>query len=260
MTQASDVAERFNRISDIYDETREPLTEEAVDRLVGILVGRGAGRILEAGVGTGRIAAPLQKRNFEVVGADISRNMLQKARMKGVKGLLMADANYLPFTDESFEYAMISHVLHLVEDPAETFASLARITKNSILAIFRKHDDQTGGESEGRVIWQALRVAAEELGYSFPHGRDEGEGFRREAEFLRSYPPNEVFTLQDVSRMTTLEERLDVIEKRAFGYPASLPEDVLHEVVAKARTEVDLKKEVPYRRVEQVGLWRLNRG
>ena len=42
----------------------------------------GAGRALELGVGTGRIALPLQARGVEVVGVDASRRMVEQLRSK----------------------------------------------------------------------------------------------------------------------------------------------------------------------------------
>lgn len=259
MTRPVEVANRFDRISEIYDETREPLSTEAADRLARLLTEHGAGGIIEAGVGTGRIAIPLQRRHMDVVGVDISRMMLQKAKSKGVEGLMLADANSLPFRDKSFECALISHVLHLLEEPSEAFGRLARVTRSAIFVLSRKPGDPFQAPEDGRApLWQALRKAAEELGYQPPQFGDWGEGFRREAEFLASYPPNETVTIQDVSGVTTLEERLSLIQKRAYGYPSDVPGEVLRAVIEKAKSDVDLKEEVPYRRVEQVGVWNLS--
>ena len=77
--------------SDVYDETREPLTEEALDEAASILSDDGCRRILEVGIGTGRIAVPLQQRGFEIVGVDFSKGMLMKARKKGIEDLVMGD-------------------------------------------------------------------------------------------------------------------------------------------------------------------------
>jgi ubiquinone/menaquinone biosynthesis C-methylase UbiE len=70
MNQALDTAERFDRISEVYDEAREPLTKEAIDKAALLLSNDGCKRILEVGIGTGRTAMPLQQRNFEIVGVD----------------------------------------------------------------------------------------------------------------------------------------------------------------------------------------------
>jgi ubiquinone/menaquinone biosynthesis C-methylase UbiE len=101
MSQAVNIATQFDRISQVYDETREPLKEAAVDKIKDILLRNGCSSIIEVGVGTGRVAKPLQERGFEVVGVDVSRGMLLKAREKGILRLILADADYLPIKKRS---------------------------------------------------------------------------------------------------------------------------------------------------------------
>lgn len=67
-----------------YDETEDPMFDPAVigptvDLLAGLA---GAGRALELGVGTGRIALPLAARGIEVHGIDLSRAMVERLRQK----------------------------------------------------------------------------------------------------------------------------------------------------------------------------------
>jgi ubiquinone/menaquinone biosynthesis C-methylase UbiE len=260
MTQASDVADRFDRISEVYDETREPLTEEALDKAALVLSNDGCKRILEVGIGTGRIAKPLQQRNFEIVGVDFSRGMLTKAQTKGIENLVMGDANHLPFEDKTVDAAVLAHVLHLLEYPAETFGKLARVTRNEIVVFVRKRDDASSvtiGDERG-VLRQAFRKAAEEMGYTLPSRPDEWrDRFRNETEFLSSFPPSELLTIQDADVTTTLGERLSFFEKRAYGYPAAIPNDVFHKITERMKSSVDTSKEIRYRRVEQMGIWRL---
>src|SRR5580698_6860823 len=81
----------FGRVADIYDATRslpEPemaLLLEAMRRQIR------RGPVIDVGVGTGRFALPLQGMGLEVVGIDISRGMMAKAREKGAENLLYAD-------------------------------------------------------------------------------------------------------------------------------------------------------------------------
>jgi len=260
VTQASDVADRFDRISVVYDETREPLDEEALDKAALILSNDGCKQILEVGIGTGRIAKPLQQRGFDIVGVDLSKRMLAKAQLKGIQNLIIGDANHLPFEDKTVDAAVLAHVLHLLKDPAETFGKLARVARNEIVVFVRKRDDAPTftASNERGVLRQAFRKAAEEMGYALPSRADAWrDRFRNETEFLSSFPPNELITIQDVDVVTTLGERLSLLEKRAYGYPASIPDDTFQKVIERVKSSIDTEKEIRYRRVDQMGVWRL---
>jgi SAM-dependent methyltransferase len=69
------------RWADTYDEWHKGLMDDegAVAALADLADG---GPVLELGVGTGRLAVPLAERGVEVVGVDISPEMLAKLREK----------------------------------------------------------------------------------------------------------------------------------------------------------------------------------
>jgi SAM-dependent methyltransferase len=67
----------YDRIARLYDPWSASVTEDVafyVDQ------GRRAGRVLELGIGTGRIAVPTAAAGVEVVGVDSSPGMLEVAR------------------------------------------------------------------------------------------------------------------------------------------------------------------------------------
>src|SRR3989454_11026084 len=110
----------FDRVSEVYDATRSlrPDVREAVlDGLEQAL--GGTNPLLDVGVGTGRFADPLRRLGFEVVGVDLSRRMMAKAREKRIPDLILADAESLPLRSKSFEVAMMVHLLHLVDGVQE---------------------------------------------------------------------------------------------------------------------------------------------
>ena len=78
------VGEEFDGISEIYDSTRR--ATEAELRAVSSELGECC-TILDVGVGTGRFSKPLSDLGFEMVGIDLLRKMLLKARQKGVRNL-----------------------------------------------------------------------------------------------------------------------------------------------------------------------------
>ena len=70
----------FDSAAEFYDKTRGPsghVMEQLIKTLIYELVGYRT--ILDAGVGTGRFAEPLQENGLEVVGIDIAKKMISKA-------------------------------------------------------------------------------------------------------------------------------------------------------------------------------------
>jgi SAM-dependent methyltransferase len=72
------------RVAAAYDESAADMFEAtAVNPAVEFLAGlAGGGRALELGIGTGRIALPLQRRGVPVHGIDVSRAMVARLRAK----------------------------------------------------------------------------------------------------------------------------------------------------------------------------------
>jgi len=124
----------FDRVAEIYDRTRglSPAIMEKVVRNVANEL-KDCRKILDAGVGTGRFAKPLQALGFEVVGIDISAGMLKKAVEKDAKNLLLGDVCFLPFTDSSFDAAISIHVLHLIKGWKMALNEMVRVTRNFLL-------------------------------------------------------------------------------------------------------------------------------
>jgi 2-polyprenyl-3-methyl-5-hydroxy-6-metoxy-1,4-benzoquinol methylase len=77
--------------------------------------------MLEVGTGTGRFATWLAKKGCEVVGIDISREMLKKAKDKKKLlnvdiGLVLADAHFLPFKKGLFDSCVCVNVIDHFSD------------------------------------------------------------------------------------------------------------------------------------------------
>lgn len=125
----------FDHAADLYDATRgdpEHISAKLTDALEGELVAAGADRLLEIGVGTGRISRPLMERGVRVTGVDIAPRMLAKLREQLGAGhtppdLLLADATALPFTTGAVRAALTVHVLHLVSSWQAALAEIQRV-------------------------------------------------------------------------------------------------------------------------------------
>ena len=95
-----------------------------------------AGRLLNVGCGHGADFVPF-KDNFELFGLDFSNEMINQAQKYSGKfdfqaDLLVADAEYLPFKDGSFDWAIGIAVYHHVKGKTErrqAFQELRRVLK-----------------------------------------------------------------------------------------------------------------------------------
>lgn len=98
---------------------------------------RGDERVLDAGCGTGRLTAELIEAlpRGQVVGVDLSRNMLSSARehlrrdFGGGVSLVQADLVRLPF-EHVFDGIVSTAAFHWVLDHAQLFASLRRVLRS----------------------------------------------------------------------------------------------------------------------------------
>src|SRR5512139_3877247 len=106
----------FDRAADYYDQTRElpePIATYGIPALLQHIAPRG--KLLDVGTGTGRISVPLLRLGADVLGVDLSLNMMAKLREKyPAPRLAQADASRLPFRTQQFDAVLTMHVMHLV--------------------------------------------------------------------------------------------------------------------------------------------------
>ena len=126
----------FDRAVEYYDRTRA-LSQREQERVIDSLIEYGElkadSRILELGVGTGRIALPLAARGFRIAGVDLSLPMMAALWAKQPDrvriDLARADATRLPFPSDTFDIVYAVHVLHLVAGWPEAIAEAIRVLK-----------------------------------------------------------------------------------------------------------------------------------
>jgi SAM-dependent methyltransferase len=125
----------FDRAADFYDETRGApphIAQALTDALLAGLRKTGTDRVLEIGIGTGRVARPLAERGIRVTGFDIAPRMVEKLRDQLTPqhvspDISFGDATALPVTDASFMAVLGAHVLHLVSSLDGAVAEIRRV-------------------------------------------------------------------------------------------------------------------------------------
>lgn len=127
----------FDRAADYYDATRG--FPDGVAPQIGQFIAESANlstndKLLEIGIGTGRVSVPLASHIDMIAGVDISLEMLKVLLTKRNKLNVLpvvADGHELPYTAECFDAILIVQVLHLVPDPVKILGDVKRVLKPS---------------------------------------------------------------------------------------------------------------------------------
>lgn len=119
----------FDRAAGFYDQTRLLPAGLAEQGLPVLLEWAGpAGRMLEVGIGTGRVAGPLWERGARLAGCDISAGMLGRLRAKHPRApVALGEAGRLPFAAGLFRVVLTIHVLHLVDGWHSALEEIRRV-------------------------------------------------------------------------------------------------------------------------------------
>ena len=140
MTTNRDYYDAFARR---YDERRGRGYHKLIDDQAAGLVRR-VGRdraLLEVGCGTGLILERAAGFARSARGIDISPEMLQRARDRGLD-VREADASKLPFDDASFDVAYSFKVLSHVPDLAASLSEMARVVRpggHLVFDVYNRH-------------------------------------------------------------------------------------------------------------------------
>lgn len=95
--------------------------------------------ILDAGCGPGKYAEILLGKGAEVIGVDLSSNMIEEARRrnKGKGEFLVHDLSTpLPFSDQAFDIVICPLVLEYIYDWDPVFKEFNRVLKSSGIFVF----------------------------------------------------------------------------------------------------------------------------
>ena len=158
----------YKRWAPVYDHTFGRVASEGRKHTVEMINNR-KGRVLEVGVGTG-LSLPDYGRHLEIVGVDLSPEMLEKAHervatesLTNVTGLYEMDASEMDFPDGSFDTVVAMYVMTVVPEPEKVMRELSRLTKPGGEVVLVNHFSQ----EQGVRGWVERRMApfADKLGW-----------------------------------------------------------------------------------------------
>jgi ubiquinone/menaquinone biosynthesis C-methylase UbiE len=177
----------FDRAADYYDATRG--FPPGIDAQAAALIVKAGSlsqqsRVLEIGIGTGRIALPLASQVGAVYGIDLSDKMMSRLREKQTSQpvyLTQGDATHLPYASSSFDAAVAVHVFHLMPEPELAVNELARTLRPGapLLHCRTTHGDAlhilhdawnavVGEKSSHNNQWQRSKTLLADLGWQMP--------------------------------------------------------------------------------------------
>lgn len=130
-TMFAGVANRYDRANRILSLGIDRGWRRAATRIAALQPGE---RVLDVCAGTGDLALELARSGGQVIGADFCAPMLSHAvgKSEGAERrphYVAADAQCLPFDDDSFDLATVAFGIRNVEDPVAGLAEMRRVVR-----------------------------------------------------------------------------------------------------------------------------------
>jgi ubiquinone/menaquinone biosynthesis C-methylase UbiE len=247
----------FDRATDFYDATRA-LDPDLARKLTDALereIRAGGDRVLEPGIGTGRIARPLAERGIRVTGVDISPLMMgrltaQLTSQHTPLDLMLGDATRLPLRDASFPAIMACHLLHLIPDWTAVVAEMRRVLRAR--GVILHHGEGESDRNRSPAMTAKIDELLTKRGFTRRRRPDVDEirdAFATTGGSLRT----EVIAEWDDNG--TLEQHFRESRSRAHSWTWEIPEDIFHDMMDEfepwARANISDERHVLY----EVDIW-----
>ena len=223
----------FDRAASFYDATRA-LDPDVARRLTDALEReiRAVGdRVLEPGIGTGRIARPVAERGIRVTGADISRLMMEHLVAQVTPrhvppDLVLADATRLPFADAAFPAAMVCHLLHLIPDWRAAIGQLRRVLAPD--GVILHHGEGESDRNRSPLMTAKIDELLDKRGFTRRQRPDVDEirdafvtiGGRLRTEIIAEWDDN-----------LSLDRHFLESRSRAHSWTWEIPEHIFHDMM-----------------------------
>lgn len=198
-----------------------------------------AGKVLDVGCGPGFYLAKLADRSQTLVGVDLSPGMVQEANAV-TSAVTVADAQQLPFPEDTFDTTLCIHMLYHVPDIEAAIAELRRVTRSGGRVVVATNGVEHMRQLRERFDRVVRRLALGELEPVLSSSKrfrmEEGEAMLR--------PFFKVVLRRDMRAQLKVPEGepiLAYMESIRSFHEQKLPESLTWEAaIAEFRTDVEL--------------------
>ena len=247
----------FDRVADVYDATRglppdvaSTICRTMLDELRRV---SNTPRLLEVGIGTGRMAVPLAAAGVQVTGIDISTGMLGLLRGKrGDIDVMLAEASQPPLRAATFDGLLFVHILHLVPDAGATVRATVPLVRRGGVILHGNDAWAAGLRSEAEMVIESAIVDITGLPAAVKDGGDGGRQICEQAVIGAGGSADER-TVVTWSSNATGRRMLERLARKDYSSSWRIPDADLPEVLRRAAAGVEklfggLDREVPFER------------
>ena len=138
-----EISRKYDRFAPWYDWVEGVPELLGVNRLRYRMLQRASGTVLEVAMGTGK-NLPYYPRGCRIIGADASKEMLAVAQRRASRFqldicFLLANAEALPFPDETFDTVVSSLSTCTFPDPISALQEMARVCRPTGKVLLLEH-------------------------------------------------------------------------------------------------------------------------
>ena len=145
MSQSSELQSFYeNYYDDAVARKREITAWQTVDHIVSLNNDFPLGSVLDIGAGDGAVLSELERRGLgedlhavEISGSGIER--IKQRNLKRLKTVQSFDGYTLPFSDNSFDTALLVHVLEHVEHERMLLKEVRRVSRRCYIEVPLEH-------------------------------------------------------------------------------------------------------------------------
>lgn len=159
--------EGYNQAALFYDEKEKYLNSFEQNKLLPLLGEIKEKKILDVGAGTGRLSIALAKQGADVTALDVSKEMLEKIKMKNKKiKIVIGEAESLPFEDETFDIVTAVFLIVHLKNPTRFFDEVYRVLKDGgifIVTNINQKDPPLVKTKDGEIIIESFYHRPEQV-------------------------------------------------------------------------------------------------